>query len=192
VKRPKPPSAGVVAVVLALAFALIAGGLTAELGAEAPIAAIVAGVVLLALLIVWRLIVAHWPSKRIEGKKVDIPVPTLSSSPHGEPLTLHGEVVGTSGQGWDTEAIVQLEGKQPLSMESARVTAPVAALEFPNRGERIRAGLPRQFSHALSVGWEKNLGIPEAAFTDLQSHLGAMAGELPGASSAPSGKRDEA
>jgi hypothetical protein len=162
VKRPKPPSAGVVAVILALAFALIVGGLVAKLGAEAPIAGIVAGVVLLVVLLVWQMIIAHWPSKRIEGKKVEIPLPDSTGFRDVAPPTLRGEVVGTTGQGWGTEAIVQLEGEQPVSMQSALVTAPIAALEFPNRGERFRAGLPRQFSRTLPEEWEKSLGISEA------------------------------
>jgi hypothetical protein len=170
VKRPKPPPAGVVAFVLALALALIVGGLVAMLGAEGPIAGIVAGVVLLAVLVVWLMIVRYWPSKRIKGKKVEIPLPDPTGLQDVAPPILRGEVVGTTGQGWDTEAIVRLQGKQSESVQSERVTAPIAALEFPNLGERVRAGLPRQFSHALPEDWEKNLDISETAVTDRSSH----------------------
>lgn len=179
-KRPKPPSAGVIAVILALAFALIAGGLLAMLGAEAPIVLIGIGVVLLVALALWQAIVRHWPSKRIEGKKVEIPLPPPSGSRDAAPSILRGEVVGTTGENWDTKAIVQLEGDQPVLVPSARVTAPIAALEFPNLGERFRAGLPRQFSHTLPEGWEKHLGISEATSTDQSLHLEGMADNFPG------------
>ena len=177
--------------ILALAFALIAAAVAALLGAEAPYVLGGAGVVLIVVAVGWPFTVKHWPGKRIKDKVVDIKVtpPPLADgtgATDAAPVTLQGEVIGTTGKRWGTEAIVRLVGDSATDGMPEDLTVPIAALGFPNRRERFEAGLPRHFSHELPAGWENDLGIPQAAFAELRSQQGPV-GEAPSMPSASAG-----
>lgn len=136
-------------VALAAGFALVAAGAIPLLGSDGPELLIVVGAALLAVWFMLKLVVAHRPGKRIQGKEVNITPPDSSSA------SLHGKVTNAEGDGWGTQVVVHLTG------DSRDVRVPIAALEFPNRRERVLSALPRRFSHELPEGWENSL-FPDA------------------------------